>query len=378
MTTELATPHPYAHWMLREIHEQPDTLRATLQRYVEGDAFREEAIAPLRAWLRTQTHLVFAASGSSRHASLFAEVRIEETSPIAVDVEYASETIYSAAMTHQRAGVMVVSQSGETADTLAALREANAAGRPTLAITNVAGSSMDREAGVSLVTAAGRERAIPATKSFTAQLLLLELVAVLAGETHGTMSGDEVAARLRALAALPAAIAAQLQGWQASAQHMATALGDAASVLFVGRSLHYAMAREGALKLKESAYLPAEGYPSGELKHGPNALVGKDAPLVMLATREPGNAASELRYSRVLQLMREMRAQGATILAIANEGDADVVAAATATITVLPAAEALMAIGEVIPLQMLSYFVAVHRGVDVDAPRNLVKAVVTE
>ena len=372
------SPAPFAHWMLREIHEQPATLAATLALYADSNGFRAEAVAPARAWLARHSHLVFAASGSSRHASLAAEVRIEEISPLAVDVEYASEAIYSAAQLHGRAGVVVVSQSGETADTLAALRQAKERGRSTLAITNVPGSRMSREADVALDTAAGRERAIPATKSFTAQLLVLELLALLAAEAHGSLSQDALAKHLDHLRDVPSRIAAQLDRWQQHVERVATELASSSNFLFLGRAMHYPIAREGALKLKESAYCPAEGYPAGELKHGPYALVGAKSPLVMLATRDVSDEQSVRRYERVVQLMREMRTQGATIVAIANRGDNDVAGIAYASIELDAATDPVNAISEVIPLQMFAYFTAVARGVDVDRPRNLVKAVLAE
>jgi glucosamine--fructose-6-phosphate aminotransferase (isomerizing) len=376
--TNTESPVSFAHWMLREIHEQPETLAATLALYADSNGFRKEVVAPVRAWLARHTHLVFAASGSSRHASLTAEVRIEELSPLAVDVEYASEAIYSASQPHTRAGVVVVSQSGETADTLEALRQAKDRGRSTLAITNVHGSTMSREADVALDTAAGVERAIPATKSFTAQLLVLEVLALLAAEAHGTLSPEELAKHLDNLHELPARIAAQLDDWQQQMERVAKQLAGSANFLFLGRAMHYAIAREGALKLKESAYCPAEGYPSGELKHGPNALVSADTPLVMIATRDADDVHSLRRYDRVVQLMREMRTQGATIVAIANRGDVVVASIAHTTIEIDAGTEPVNAISEVIPLQMFAYFTAVERGVDVDRPRNLVKAVIAE
>ena len=366
------------HWMLDEIHEQPKTLAATLSRYTENGGFRVDTIAPIRAWIAKQKMLLVLASGSSRHAGLVAEALVEDASNLSVDVEFASEYGYRKAVSQAGAGVVVISQSGETADTLTALRRAREDGRATLAITNVATSSMAREADVSMPTEAGRERAIPATKSFTAQLLNLELLSLLAAEVHGTLSADELRQRIADLQRLPALVEQQLAGWEKTVGAIAKKYLDKQSFLFLGRGVHYPIAREGALKLKESAYVHAEGYPSGELKHGPNALVSESTPLVMLATYDPKDDESVVRYEKVLQLMRDMRAQGANILAIANEGDAEVAKLATAVIQVKPATEPLLAISEVIPMQMFSYFVAVGRGIDVDRPRNLVKAVVAE
>jgi glucosamine--fructose-6-phosphate aminotransferase (isomerizing) len=365
--------------MLREIHEQPATLAATLDRYVEHGAFRETACAPMRSWLAaTGGKIVVAASGSSRHAGMVAELTIEDTSGIAVDVEYASEYCYRSEKAIPDAGVLIISQSGETADTLAALRKASRAGHPTLAITNVADSTMAREATVSFPTAAGRERAIPATKSFTAQLLNLQLLTLLAGELRGTLDASAVQQGLTRLAQLPDLIATQLSGWEDHVRGIAAHYSRASSFLFLGRGVHYPIAREGALKLKESAYLHAEGYPSGELKHGPNALVAEGTPLVMIATVDHSDEASVLRYEKVVQLMRDMREQGAEILAVANIADDTVRRLANHMLEVEPATEDLLPICEVIPLQMFSYFIAVHNGIDVDRPRNLTKAVLAE
>jgi glucosamine--fructose-6-phosphate aminotransferase (isomerizing) len=373
------TPTPYAHWMLREIHEQPYALAATLQQYLQGHTFKSAKTAAISDWLACiQAPLVIAASGSSRHAAQIAELMIEDLSGLAVDVEYASEYIYRSDNAWPNSAVMVVSQSGETADTLAALRKANLAGHQTLAITNVAGSAMDREATMAFPTFGGRERAIPATKSFTAQLLNLYLVALMSGAARGKLDSAALASRLDELAQFPGKIEAQLPGWDKAVQSIAPRYRDATSFLFLGRGLHYPIAREGALKLKESAYLSAEGYPSGELKHGPNALVAEGALLVMLATFDPADPNSVERYDKVVQLMRDMRAQGANILAIANTGDTTVSNLANHTVFIEPASEPLLAIAEVIPLQLFAYHMAMQHGVDVDHPRNLTKAVLTE
>ena len=365
--------------MLREIHEQPETLAATLAQYVENNAFRADICAPVCEWLRNSNgEIVIAASGSSRHAGLVAELTLEELSGVHVDVEYASEYSYSSAKTRRDGAVMVISQSGETADTLAALRKAKAAGHETLAITNVAHSTMAKEATVSFPTEAGRERAIPATKSFTAQLLNLYLLALLATEIKGRLTPDQLKARLAELDGLPAKVRSQLPAWETTVREIAEKYRSAKNFLFLGRGVHYPIAHEGALKLKESAYLHAEGYPSGELKHGPNALVSEGTPLVMIATVDRDDPDSVVRYEKVLQLLRDMREQGANILAIANTGDQEVAELATNLIFVDEASEALLPIFEIIPMQMFSYFMAVNNGIDVDNPRNLTKAVLVD
>jgi glucosamine--fructose-6-phosphate aminotransferase (isomerizing) len=365
--------------MLREIYEQSATVTATLELYLQGDDFRPQTCKPILDYIEhIRSKLVVAASGSSRHAGMFAELIIEDLSGIPVDVEYASEYCYRSEKAMTNAAVMVVSQSGETADTLAALRKANLAGHPTLAITNVDDSTMDREATVAFPTIAGRERAIPATKSFTAQLLNLYLFALMCSTARETLSTTELHIRLAEAAQLPAQIEAQLKGWQESMEKVAHHYSDANSFLFLGRGIHYPMAREGALKLKESAYLHAEGYPSGELKHGPNALVAEGTPLVMIATVDNSDAESVQRYEKVVQLMRDMREQRANILAIANTGDPLIAELADHTVYVNEMREPLLALCEVIPLQLLSYSMAVNNGIDVDHPRNLTKAVLAE
>ncbi len=376
---EVQSPSPYAHWMLREIFEQPATLATTLARYVAAGSFRDEICGPIREWLRrVDGHILIAASGSSRHAGLVAELTIEDLSSISVDVEYASEYSYSSGKARRSGGVMLISQSGETADTLAALRKATAAGHPTLAITNVSTSSMAREATVSFPTEAGRERAVPATKSFTAQLLNLYLLALLGAEVEGKQTPDQLKQRLVELSNVPAKIQAQLASWETNVRNIAGEYRAIKNFLFLGRGVHNPIAREGALKLKESAYLHAEGYPSGELKHGPNALVSEATPLVMIATVDHSDPDSVLRYEKILQLMRDMRGQRANILAISNAGDSAVAELATHVIFVEEAPEALLPLFEVIPLQLFSYFMSINNGIDVDNPRNLTKAVLVD
>ena len=372
--------------MLGEIHEQPQALRRTLSHYLElsepTPAFREDVLGSVAALFRRHPDLIITASGSSRHAGLAAEILLEDLAGLMVDVEYASE--YACRSTHLRrhpeapSPVLVVSQSGETADTLAALREANRRGHPTIAITNVANSTMMREANVALCTHAGVELAVPATKSFTTQLALIELLALLAARERRALLDDEIEARMTALGELPESIAAQLDEWDESMASLAASYADAKTFLYLGRGVHYAIAREGALKLKESSYLHAEGYPAGELKHGPNALVSPQVPLVVLATVDADEPESMLRYEKTVSLLYDMRQQGARVLAIANAGDSTVRSLATDTVEVAPLSESLLPIAEVIPLQLFAYHMAIRHGIDVDRPRNLTKAVVAE
>jgi glucosamine--fructose-6-phosphate aminotransferase (isomerizing) len=368
----------FPHAMLREIYEQPQALAATIEHYIPGGTSTAETFQPAVDALGRRERLVIAASGSSRHAGLAGEIMLEDLAGIPVDVEYASEYTYRSTHTLHNPGVVVISQSGETADTLAALREAQARGLATVAITNNAHSSMATEANASLPTFAGIEKAIPATKSFTTQLAVLYSLALHLARFRGRMTLQAAEAHGRELQEVPSLIQSALPGWQEQIEALTPQLANSSTLLYLGRAAHYAIAREGALKLKESAYLNAEGYPSGELKHGPNALVSKSAPLVMIATADAADPDSLLRYSKVLQLMKNMRTQGARIIALATEGDREVPQYSDSCLFIPSSNDLLSTILEVVPLQLIAYTLAISRGIDVDRPRNLVKAVVAE
>src|SRR5258708_19066797 len=375
-TTPEARTFPHA--MLREIYEQPEALAATIERYVPGGSSTAERFQPAVDALGRRERLVIAASGSSRHAGLAGEIMLEDLAGIPVDVEYASEYTYRSTHTLHNPGVIVISQSGETADTLAALREAQARGLATVAITNNAQSSMAAEASASLPTFAGVEKAIPATKSFTTQLAVLYTLALHLARFRGRMTQQAAEVHGRQLREIPGLIQTALPGWQKQIEVLTPQLATSTTLLYLGRGAHYAIAREGALKLKESAYLNAEGYPSGELKHGPNALVSKEAPLIMIATADVNEPDSLLRYSKVLQLMKEMREQGARIVALATEGDSEVPHYSDSCLFIPASDDLLSTILEVVPLQLLAYTLAISRGIDVDRPRNRLTALVEE
>ncbi|MGH9599014.1 MAG: SIS domain-containing protein [Terracidiphilus sp.] len=367
----------FDHEMLREICEQPDALRRTLALYLAGQSLKPEVAALLAAWPNREGEILIAASGSSRHSGLYGEILLEDLCGLAVDVEYASEYSCRGGNSDLRhPSVLVLSQSGETSDTLAALDEARRRGEKTLAITNAAASTMASLADVSLPLAAGVEKAIPATKSFTCQLAVLYLLALYEGARLGRMDSAALAARIAELEAVPASLEAQLDGWREQAAALAVRYRSASTFLYLGRGIHYAIAREGALKLKEASYVHAEGYPAGELKHGPNALVSDRVPLVVLATVDRALEASVLRYEKTIQLLREMKAQGARTIVLANTDDREAAALASDCIPVQPSTEYLLPILEVVPLQLFAYFMALEHGVDVDRPRNLSKAVV--
>ena len=237
---------------------------------------------------------------------------------------------------------------------------------------------MAREADATLLTRAGKEVAIAATKSFTTQLVVLHLLSLLLGRERGRLSAPDVAEDLRQLAAVPSIIASSLPAWEERMSEVVASFADAEAFLFLGRALHYPIAREGALKLKEVSYIHAEAYPTGELKHGPNALLGEGAPVVVLATRDEADPSSVIRYRKSVQLLEDIARQRINALVIATEGDTDIASVASKVVFVPKIPEALLPILEVIPLQLFAYFMSLQRGVDVDRPRNLVKAVTTE
>lgn|SRR5665213_973365 len=366
----------FAHEMLREIYEQPAALDRTLALYLAGKSLKPEVASMLAGWPNPAGEILIAASGSSRHSGLYAEILLEDLCGLAVDVEYASEYSCRGGQDLRHPSVLVLSQSGETSDTLAALEEARLRGQKTLAITNHPASTMAHLADVSMSLAAGVEKAIPATKSFTCQLAVLYLLALYEGARLGRMNAAALSERIEELLAISGKIDAALDGWREQMAALASKYKSAITFLYLGRGIHYAIAREGALKLKEASYVHAEGYPVGELKHGPNALVSDRVPLVVLATVDRALEASVLRYEKTMQLLSDMKTQGAKVIAIANSDDTEIAALASDCVRVQPASEYLLPILEVVPLQLFSYYMALEHGVDVDRPRNLSKAVV--
>ena len=366
------------HIMRREIYEQPQAIAKTVEKHLKDDLIFPGELDPIESALLTFEKLIIAASGSSRHAGLAGEIMIEDLSGVAVDVEYASEYCYRSTHAAIDPIVMVITQSGETADTLAALREALTRGLKTIAISNVSPATIVREANAALISGAGPELAIPATKSFTTQLTILYLMALFLARKRGRMTSEVTRSHLQHLQRLPDAIEKNLRMWDDRAAKFGEAHFKAEKFLYLGRGVHYAIAREGALKLKETSYAHAEGYPCGELKHGPNALVDEKLPVVVLATCDHHDPDSVLRYRRTLDVMKEVKSRRGPLVSVATEGDKEVAAIADHVFYVPAAPELLLPIIEVIPLQLFAYHVAVKKGVDVDHPRNLVKAVVTE
>jgi glucosamine--fructose-6-phosphate aminotransferase (isomerizing) len=368
----------FAHAMRREIYEQPQAIAKTIAQHQKDDILFPGELDAIESALLTFEKLIIAASGSSRHAGLAGEIMIEDLSGVAVDVEYASEYCYRSTHAAVDPIVMVVTQSGETADTIAAQREALTRGVKTIAVSNVAEATIPREASAALITGAGPELAVPATKSFTTQVTVLYLMALFLARRRGRMTSEVTRSYLQRLQRLPDAIESNLRAWDELAEQFGQKHFQAEKFLYLGRGVHYAIAREGALKLKEISYAHAEGYPAGELKHGPNALVDEHLPVVVLATCDHNDPDSVLRYRRTLDVMKEVKSRRGRLVAVATEGDREVTGIAESVFFVAAAPELLLPIVEVIPLQLFAYHVATKKGYNVDRPRNLVKAVVTE
>jgi glutamine---fructose-6-phosphate transaminase (isomerizing) len=379
-TNSISTTAPdgFSHAMRREIYEQPQAIAKTIEQHLKNDIIFPGELHAIESALLTFEKLIIAASGSSRHAGLAGEIMIEDLSGVAVDVEYASEYCYRSTHAAVDPIVMVVTQSGETADTIAAQREALTRGVKTIAVSNVAEATIPREASAALITGAGPELAVPATKSFTTQLAVLYLMALFLARKRGRMTSEVTRSYLQRLQLLPEAIESNLRRWDDLAERFGEKHSSAEKFLYLGRGVHYAIAREGALKLKEISYAHAEGYPAGELKHGPNALVDENLPVVVLATYDQHDPDSVLRYRRTLDVMQEVKSRRGQLVVVATEGDDQVGAIAEDVFFVPAAPELLLPIIEVIPLQLFAYHVATKKGYNVDRPRNLVKAVVTE
>jgi len=376
--TSVGTKDKFVHAMRREIYEQPQAIAKTVERHLKDDIIFPGELQAIESALLTFEKLIIAASGSSRHAGLAGEIMIEDLSGVAVDVEYASEYCYRSTHAAIDPIVIVITQSGETADTIAAQREALTRGVKTIGISNVDGTTIVREASAALITGAGRELSVPATKSFTTQLTVLYLMALFLARKRGRMTSEVTRSYLQRLMKLPHSIEKQLPAWDKQAEEYAEKHFRSEKFLYLGRGVHYAIAREGALKLKEISYAHAEGYPVGELKHGPNALVDENLPVVVLATCDRNDPDSVLGYRRTLEVMKEVKSRRGLLVTVATEGDEQVREIADQVFFVPPAPELLLPIIEVIPLQLFAYHVAVLKGYDVDHPRNLVKAVVLE
>jgi glucosamine--fructose-6-phosphate aminotransferase (isomerizing) len=318
------------------------------------------------------------ACGTSWHAGLAGKIIMERLARLPAEVDYGSEFRYRDPIIPPNTLTIVISQSGETADTLAALREAKGKGSKTLAICNVVGSMITREATGSLLTHAGPEIGVASTKAFTAQITALTILAMHVGQVRGTLAAADSAALVDELSLIPGKLE-QVLATGAVYEELAKHLHSAHDFLYLGRGIHFPIALEGALKLKEISYIHAEGYPAGEMKHGPNALIDEHLPVVVLATRDPESEESRVHYEKTLSNIQEVKARSGIVVAVACEQDAEEVGKMADHLITIPCTrELLLPLLEMTPLQLLAYQIAVRRGCDVDQPRNLAKSVTVE
>jgi glucosamine--fructose-6-phosphate aminotransferase (isomerizing) len=379
-SSEDAERGEYAHFMLKEIFEQPRAIRDTTLSRVSldtGKVFLNEMKISDEEFRRAGK-INIAACGTSWHAATAGKFMIERLARVPVEVDYASEYRYRDPIADPTAIGLLITQSGETADTIAAQREMIAKGSKTIAICNVVGAMIAREAHGAIYTHAGPEIGVASTKAFTAQLVALFLFAVHLAQTRGTISEAESKALLEALSLLPGKVSDALAAADSVCEQLAKTYSTARDFLFLGRGIHYPIALEGALKLKEISYIHAEGYPAGEMKHGPNALIDETLPVVVLATKDEGNRDSQLRYEKTLSNIQEVTARSGKVIAVAIEDDEEIRQLVDHVLYVPPAPELLLPVLEVVPLQLLAYHIAVRRGCDVDQPRNLAKSVTVE
>ena len=366
--------------MLREIFEQPQALADTVLPRLTADHSAINIAGEIRIpveELRRVKRINIVASGTSRHAGMVGQYMFQDLAHVPADVDYASEFEYRNPAIGAQEITIVITQSGETADTMAAQRLAKEKGSRTIAISNVVGSTIAREADGILYTHAGREVSIASTKAFTAQMAVLFLFAAYLGSVRGVLTDDAQRRWIEQLLALRAKSETVLQSADLC-RRLAEKFQHASDFLFVGRAIHYPIAMDGALKLKEVSYVHAEGYPAGETKHGPNALIDENLPVVFLAAYDPDSPQSHQRYEKVLNNIKEVKSRDGIIVAVGNAGDADLSESADHFIEVATTNEFLLPILEVIPLQLLAYHCAVRRGCDIDQPRNLAKTVTVE
>jgi len=369
----------FKHFMQKEIFEQPRSVRDTLLGRISqetGTVFLDKMDITEEEF-KNFDDVKIVACGTSWHAALAGKFMIEHLSQLPVEVDYGSEFRYRDPILSEKSLVIVISQSGETADTLAAEREAKQKGARILAICNVVGSMLTREANGTIYTHAGPEIGVASTKAFTGQLAALLLTALYLGQVRGKLNAKESQRLMQEFTRIPHKIENILQR-DAELEELGKQFFRHSDFLYLGRGIHYPIALEGALKLKEISYIHAEGYPAGEMKHGPNALIDENLPVVVIATRDETDRASMTRYEKTVSNMQEVKARDGIVIAIVTE--CDTIARQTADYSFeIPAAPDLIApILEIIPLQLLAYHIAVRRGCDVDQPRNLAKSVTVE
>ena len=371
-STEGAERGEYPHYMLKEINEQPERVEEVLRRTLrpsKGTVVFEESALSHKELVKIR-RLLLVACGTSWHASLTGEYIIESLARLPVEVECASEMRYRNRPLDKNTLLVSLSQSGETADTLAAIRLARSQGLPTLAIVNVAGSTIARESDAGILMRAGPEIGVASTKAFEMQVLCLTLLGIALGRLGGHISLAEGRKLVRELQTIPGKLKKILAG-NAHIVAIARKYARARDCLFMGRQYNYPIALEGALKLKEISYIHAEGYPSAEMKHGPIALISPDFPSVFVVPRDA-------MYDKNMSNVEEIRARRGPVIAVATEGDTDISRKADDVIYIPQTVDCLQPLLTVVPLQLLAYHIAVLRGCDVDKPRNLAKSVTVE
>ena len=369
----------FKHFMLKEIYEQPRAVRDTVRGRLSldtGKVYLDQMDISEEDFLGV-TSIKIAACGTSWHAGIAGKYMIEELARLSVEVDYASEFRYRSPVLDENTLLIVISQSGETADTIAALREAKKYGCKVLAICNVQGSMITREADGTILTHAGPEIGVASTKAFTSQMIAIYLFALYLGQIRGNLNEEQAKFHAQRLAELPLKIE-QLLNDADSIEELSRDFFRVQDFLYLGRGINFPVALEGALKLKEISYIHAEGYPAGEMKHGPNALIDEKLPVVVVNTREDGNAASELRYEKTHSNIVEVKSRDGIILSILTEGDKMSSKVSDHVIEIPETSDLLAPILSIVPLQLLAYYIAVRRGCDVDQPRNLAKSVTVE
>jgi glucosamine--fructose-6-phosphate aminotransferase (isomerizing) len=362
----------YEHFMLKEIFEQPRSIGDCMRGRLDANRGRL-VLGGIREYankLVNADRIIIVACGTSWHAGLVAEYFFEEFCRIPVEVEYASEFRYRNPVIKEGDVVIAISQSGETADTLAAIELAKSRGAIIFGVCNVVGSSIARASHEGAYTHAGPEIGVASTKAFTAQLTVLNMIALRVAHTKGTITESRYHELLVELESIPAKVEKALE-LDEQIRAISEEFKDAHNFLYLGRGYNFPVALEGALKLKEISYIHAEGYPAAEMKHGPIALIDEEMPVVFIATRDSS-------YDKVVSNIQEVKARKGRVIAVVSEGDALIPQMAEFVIEVPSTDEALMPMVSVIPLQLLSYYIAVMRGCDVDQPRNLAKSVTVE
>lgn len=369
---EAAEKGGFEHFMLKEIYEQPKAMRDTMTGRVSKDGSCIEF--PELNWTAEDfadiNKIFIVACGTAYHAGMVGKYYFEQLARVPVEVDIASEFRYRSPIIDSNCLTIIISQSGETSDTLAALKEARRLGSRTLAVTNVVGSSIAREADQVVYTYAGPEIAVASTKAYTTQLLLMLMLSVYVGEIKGTLNKDRAKELVAAIKMIPEQIHELLENVD-QLKVFATKYGNSEDVFYLGRSLDYAVALEGALKMKEISYIHAEAYAAGELKHGTLALIVEGVPVIVLATQ------SDV-YDKTISNLQEVKARDAVVIAIALEGDDSIAKYADHVIFIPRAEKYLTPLLSVLPLQLLAYYAALTRGCDVDKPRNLAKSVTVE